>query len=68
MSVRLRDSLREMKAIIEEPSEAPVVYLHDPDTGKMFGALVSLEMVDSIPETAWDSMNHSHREGDEDEL
>jgi hypothetical protein len=67
MSKVLRDSLRTMKQIEEAPNAAPVTYLHDPDTGRAFAALVSLDLVDKIPEADWDRINHDHRESDEDE-
>lgn len=68
MSDDLRTMLAQAKTIIDEPSAAPVTYLHGPD-GKMFAALVSLEMTDVLADSGkWDSMDHAHIEGDEDEL
>ena len=70
MSDQLREALRVMKntAAKDQANECPVTFLHDPDGGKPFAALVSLPLVDELETTgSWDPMNHSHREGDEDE-
>ena len=66
MSDQLRQALHTMKDIAERKNAAPVTYLHDPDTGRAFGALVQLDTVGKIE--GWDPMDHDHREGDEDEL
>jgi hypothetical protein len=48
-------------------TNAPVTYLHDPDTGRPFAALVTLELTKLIPSSIWETMDHDHLEGDEDE-
>ena len=68
MSKELKDALRTMKELHEMPNEPPVIYLHSPDDGLPFAALVSLDLVEAIPEKVWDRMNHDHREGTEDEF
>ncbi len=71
MSDELRTMLIEAKKAIEAPNAAPVINLHDPDTGKMFGALVSEEFMVKAEELSdllgWDIMDHEHIEGTEDD-
>lgn len=72
MSDQLRDALRTIKAA-QERDKSPLIYLHDPDTGQPFAAMLDMDnwdfaYMDISPQLA-DTLfkEHSHIEGDEDE-
>jgi len=56
MSDQLRQALHTMQDIAEREHAAPVTYLHDPETGKAFGALVQLDVVAKIE--GWDPVKY----------
>lgn len=66
----MSDTLREALAYLKERSEAsadfPVAYLHDPETGKPFAAMVQVDafrdFLDHVPESAWNPYSHDHVE------
>lgn len=55
MSDRLREALRVMKEVREvDNTDSPITYLHDPETGLPYGALVDLELLIKLYETIED--------------
>ena len=70
MSAKLKQVLRTVRSEIVERGKygAPVTFLHDPDDGKPFAAVVTLEALDRMyAKEPPDPMDHDHIEGDEDE-
>ncbi len=49
----------------QERDGSPIIYLHDPETGKPFAVLLSLEAYDEYLPDFDDIEIHSHLEGDE---
>lgn len=78
MSRELRDALHKIREM-QEVDGAPVIYLHNDEYSKPFGALLTIDALkylrckdigDYVPgkePEEWDPMDHSHLEGTEDE-
>jgi hypothetical protein len=63
----LKSALRTMK-YMSETMETPLIYLHDPETGEAFAAMIDLTLVaDVVDPDNPDAMAHGHLEGTEDE-